>query len=88
MFAKKEVCDLFLSRAAIPSPQRPFTFSRLSGSSTILVTVREAPSELSDKLIADRLEQYGTVISIHRAFNQSLLLEKVHDGRRVLRMAL
>ena len=85
-FAKKEDCDLFLSRAAIPSGQRPFTFSRSSRSSTIFVTVRDAPWELSDKLIADRLEQYGTVISIRRAYNQSLLPKKVHDGRRVLRM--
>ena len=87
-FAKKEDCDLFLSRAAIPSRQRPFTFSRSSRSSTIFVTVRDAPWELSDKLIADRLEQYGTVISIRRTYNQSLLPEKVHDGRRVLRMVL
>ena len=87
-FAKKEDCDFFLSRAAIPSGQRPFTFSRSSTSSTLFVTVRDAPWELSDKLIADRLEQYGTVISIRRAYNQSLLPEKVHDGRRVLRMVL
>ena len=87
-FAKKEDCDPFLSRAAIPSRQRPFIFSRSSRSSTIFVTVRDAPWELSDKLIADRLEQYGTVISIRRAYNQSLLPEKVHDGRSVLRMVL
>ena len=87
-FAKKEDCDLFLSRAAIPSRQRPFTFSRSSGSSTIFGSVRDVPWELSDKLIADRLEQYGTVISIRRACNQRLLPEKVHDFRRVLRMTL
>lgn len=56
-FAKKEDCDLFVSRAAISSLQRPFSFSR----SMIFVTVQDAPWELSDKLIADRLEQYGTV---------------------------
>ena len=76
-FARKEDCDLFLSRAGIPSGQRPFTFSRSSKSSTIFVTVRDAPWELSEKLIADRLEQYGTVISIRCAYNQSLLPEKV-----------
>lgn len=56
-FAKKKDCDLFVSRAAISSLQRPFSFSR----SMIFVTGQDAPWELSDKLIADRLEQYGTV---------------------------
>ena len=42
-FAKKEDCDLFLSIAAIPSRQRPFTFPRSSGGSPIFVTVRDAP---------------------------------------------
>ena len=50
--------------------------------------VRDAPWELNDKLITDRLEQYGTVLSCRRAFNQSLLPEKIHDGRRVIRMSL
>ena len=35
-----------------------------------------------------RLRKYGIVYWCRRAFNQSLLPEKVHDGRRVLRMSL
>lgn len=87
-FASKNVCDLFLSQSAIPSSQRRFVFSRPAGNSSLFVTIRDAPWELPDKLITDRLEQYGTVISHRRAYNQSLLPEKVHDGRRVLRMVL
>ena len=69
-FAREADCDLFLSKAAIPSNRRPSFFG------------------LNDKLITDRLEQYGTVLSCRRAFNQSLLPEKIHDGRRVIRMSL
>ena len=43
---------------------------------------------MTDELIATRLEEYGTVHSIRRAYNQSLLPEKVFDGRRVLRMTV
>ena len=35
-----------------------------------------------------RLRKYGLIYSCHRAFNQSLLPEKVHDGRCMLRMSL
>ena len=35
--------------------------------SGIFVTVRDAPLEMSNKLIANRLEEYGTVHSIRRA---------------------
>ena len=87
-FARKADCDLFLSKAAIPSPRRPSFFGRPARTSFTFVTVRDAPWELNDKLITDRLEQYGTVLSCRRAFNQSLLPEKIHDGRRVIRMSL
>ena len=52
------------------------------------MTVRDAPWELSDKLIQHRLERFGVVHSIRRAFNQSLLPERIPDGRRVLRMTV
>ena len=87
-FASKNACDLFLSQSAIPSPQRRFVFSRLAGNSSLFVTIRDAPWKFPDKLITDHLEQYGTVISHRQAYNQSLLPEEVHDGRRVLRMVL
>ena len=87
-FARKADCDLFLSKAAIPSPRRPSFFGRPARTSFTFVTVRDAPWELNEKLITDRLEQYGTVLSCRRAFNQSLLPEKIHDGRRVIRMSL
>ena len=87
-FASKNACDLFLSQSAIPSSRRRFVFSRQAGNASLFVTIRDAPWELPDKLITDRLEQYGTVLSHRRAFNQALLPERVHDGRRVLRMVL
>ena len=87
-FARKADCDIFLSKAAIPSPRRPSFFGRTARTSFPFVTIRYAPWELSDKLITDRLEQYGTVLSCRRAFNQPLLPEKIHDGRRVIRMSL
>ena len=52
------------------------------------VTVRDAPWEMTDELITTRLEEYGTVHSIRRAYNQSLLPENVFDGHRVLRMTV
>ena len=87
-FARKADCDLFLSKAAIPSPRRPSFFGLSARTPFTFVTVRDAPWKLNDKLITDRLEQYGTVLSCRRAFNQSLLPEKIHDGRRVIRMSL
>ena len=54
----------------------------------IFVTVRDVPWEMTDELIATRLEEYCTVHSIRRAYNQSLLPEKVFDGRRVLWMTV
>ena len=87
-FARKADCDLFLSKAAIPSSRRPSFFGRPARTSSIFVTIRDAPWELSDNLITDRLNQYGTVLSCRRAFNQALLPEKIHDGRRVVRMLL
>ena len=84
-FAKRELRELFLSKVATTFEQRPAA-SRPTWESGIYVTVRDAPWELPDELIKHRLEQYGRVYSIRRAFNQSLLPEKVPDGRRVLRM--
>ena len=52
------------------------------------MTVRDAPWELPDDLIKQRLQKYGSVYSIRRAFNQSLLPKKVTDGRQVLRMVV
>ena len=54
----------------------------------IFVTVRDVPWEMTDELIATRQEEYCTVHSIRRAYNQSLLPEKVSDGRRVLWMTV
>ena len=59
-FARKVDCDLFLSKAAIPSSRRLSFFGRLARNSSIFVTTRDAPWELSDNLITD---QYGTVLS-------------------------
>ena len=83
-FAKKESRELFLSKVATTF-ERPVA-PRPTWQSGIFVTVRDAPWELPDDLIKQRLQKYGTVYSIRRAFNQSLLPEKVPDGRRVLRM--
>ena len=80
--------DLFLSKAALAlgSPQ---SFAHIpSNSSAIYVTVHNAPWELPDNLLMARLRKYGLVYSCRRAFNQSLLPEKVHDGRHVLRMSV
>lgn len=52
------------------------------------MTARDAPWELLDKLIQQRLEQFGVFHSIRRAYNQSLLPERIPDGRRVLRMSI
>ena len=52
------------------------------------VIVWDAPWELPDELISQRLQEYGEVHSNRHAYNQSLLPEKVHDGRRVLRMSI
>ena len=86
-FAKKELRDLFLSKISTLFRQR--TAPRMPvWDSGVFVTVRDAPWELSDGLVRERLEQYGIVHSIRRAFNQSLLPEKVPDERRVLRMTV
>ena len=86
-FTSTQDRELFLSKVALVINQRPATI-RPAYESTLFVTVREAPWELPDDLIVQRLGQFGSVYSIRRAFNQSLLPEKVHDGRRVLRMTL
>ena len=80
--------DLFLSKAALVFGT-PRSFAHVpTNSSAIYVTVHNVPWELPDNLLMARLRQYGLVYSCRRAFNQSLLPEKVHDGRRVLRMTL
>ena len=86
-FTKAELRDLFLSKVATTFEQRP-TISRLAWKPGTFVTVRDAPWELSDKLNQHRLERFGIVHSIRRAFNQSLLPERIPDGRRVLRMTV
>ena len=86
-FSKADLRDLFLSKLSTTFQQRP-TVPRQAWQSGIFVTVRDAPWELSDKLIQHRLEQFGIVHSIRRAFNQSLLPERIPDGRRVLRMTI
>ena len=86
-FAKRESRELFLSKVATtfePHPSGP----RPTWQSGIFVTVRDAPWELPDDVIKQRLQKYGSVYSIRRAFNQSLLPENVPDGRRVLRMVV
>ena len=86
-FTRTDSRDLFLSKAGITIRQRPAR-TRPAWQSGIFVTVWDAPWELPDDLIALRLQEYGEVHSNRRAYNQSLLPEKIHDGRRVLRMTL
>ena len=86
-FTRKEDRELFLSKVALVINWRPATI-RPAYESSVFVTVQDAPWELPDDLIIRRLGQFGSVYSIRRAYNQSLLPEKVHDGRRVLRMSV
>ena len=86
-FTRSDLRDLFLSKASIMIRQRP-AYPRPAWQSGTFVTVRDAPWELPDELIVQRLGEYGEVHSWRRAYNQSLLPEKVHDGRRVLRMTV
>jgi len=86
-FTKAELRDLFLSKLSTTFEQRPIV-PRQPSHPGVFVTVRDAPWELSDKLIQQRLEQFGVVYSIRRAYNQSLLPERIPDGRRVLRMSI
>lgn len=62
-FAKAELRDLFFSKLSTTLQQRP-TVPRQPGQPGIFVTVRDAPWELLDKLIQQRLEQFGVVHSI------------------------
>lgn len=86
-FTRTDSRDLFLSKAAITIRQRT-TRPRPAWQTGTFVTVWDAPWELPDELISRRLQEYGEVHSNRRAYNQSLLPEKVHDGRRVLRMSI
>lgn len=86
-FCRKSDRDLFLSKMVLVF-QHHSVRARPPFESGIFVTVRDAPWEMTDELIATRLEENGTVHSIRRAYNQSLLPEKVFDGRRVLRMTV
>ena len=80
--------DLFLSKAALAFGT-PQSFAHIpSNSLAIYVTIHNVPWELPDNVLMARLRKHGLVYSCRRAFNQSLLPEKVHDGRRVLRMSL
>jgi len=85
--AKRESRELFLCKVTTTFERRP-TAPWPTWQSGIYVTVQDAPWELPDDLIKQCLQKYGTVFSIRRAFNQSLLPEKVPDGRRVLRMVV
>ena len=76
--------DLFLSKAALVfGTLRSFAHIR-TNSSAIYVTVHNVPWELPNNLLITRLRKYCLVYSCRRAFNQSLLPEKVHDGQRLL----
>ena len=86
-FTRADSRDLFLSKAAITIRQQP-TRPRPAWQTGTFVTIWDAPWELPDELISRRLQEYGEVHSNRRAYNQSLLPEKVHDGRRVLRMSI
>lgn len=86
-FGKRESLELFLSKVATTFELRP-PAPRPTWQSGIFVTVQDAPWELPDDLMKQRLQKYGSVYSIRRAVNQSLFPEKVPDGRRVLRMVV
>ena len=86
-FAKRESRELFLSKVATTFEWRP-SAPRPTWQSGIFVTDRDARWELPDDVSKQRLQKYGSVYSIRRAFNQSLLQEKVPDGWRVLRMVV
>ena len=86
-FLCKEDRDLFLSKAAVTINRRGMSTcpARESG---IFVTLYNAPWELGEEIITRRLSPFGQIHYFHRAYNQSLLPERVHDGRRVYRMTL
>ena len=86
-FCRKTDQDLFLSKVALCF-QHHSVHARPPFESGIFVTVCDAPWEMTEELIATRLEEYGTVHCIRRAYNQSLFHEKVFDGRRVLWMTV
>ena len=70
-FCRKTDRDLFLSKVALCF-QHHSVRARPPFESGIFVTVRDAPWEMTDELIAARLEEYGTLHSIRRAYNQIL----------------
>lgn len=86
-FGKRESLELFLSKVATTFELHP-PAPRPTWQSGIFVTVQDAPWELPDDLMKQRLQKYGSVYSIRRAVNQSLFPEKVPDGQRVLRMVV
>lgn len=86
-FTPTDSRDLFLRKAGITIRQRPAR-TRPPWQIGTFVTVWDAPWELPDDLISQRLQEYGKVHSNRRAYNHSLLPEKIHDGRCVLRMSI
>ena len=85
LFCRKTYRDLFLMKVTLCFEHHSVRTRPLFESGTF-VTVHDEPWEMTDELIATHLEEYGTVHSIRRVFNQSLLPEEVFEGRRVLRM--
>lgn len=62
--------------------------TRPARESGIFVTLYNAPWELGDEIITRRFSPFGQIHYFRRAYNQSLLLERVHDGWPVYRMTL
>ena len=86
-FSHKEDRDLFLSKAAVTINQQRIN-TRPTRESGVFVTLYNAPWELGDEIITRRLSPFGQIHYFRRAYNQSLLPERVHDGRGVYRMTL
>ena len=86
-FTLSDSRDLFLSTAGITIQQRTAR-TRPAWQTGTFVIVWDAPWELPDDLISQRLQEYGKVHSNQRAYNQSLFPQKVYDGCLVLRMSI
>lgn len=86
-FSCKEDQDLFLSKAAVTINQRQLN-TRPARESGVFVTLYNAPWELGDEIITTRLSPFGQIHYFRRAYIQSLLPERVHDGRQVYRITL
>lgn len=86
-FSCKEDQDLFLNKAAVTINQRQLN-TRPARESGVFVTLYNAPWELGDEIITTRLLPFGQIHYFRRAYIQSLLPERVHDGRQVYRITL